>query len=227
MRLNCQKWRHRRYSARNQDGQGLAESAAAATIIIALTVAGILLITTTGKLIYYKIKLSSIAEAAAEYAADARFWLGAQRPYYDATNVEKQTGNMVKALMKMEGLDTSSVTCTVDQSLDKVVNVTLKADKLSLPTGGFLPSTTSITEIASQPYPNDRPHGLLGITFCKQPSPCGGIYLPTYGAGARASGPSGFPSSTSFPYWEGDGYTMAPLVGPFQNSDRGGTFKAY
>lgn len=226
MKVNCQSRQYRRLCVRNQVGQGLAESAAAATIIMALMVAGVLLIMTTGQLIYYKIKLCSIAEAAAEYAADARYWLGAQRPYYTVASVQTQTGNMAKALLKLEGFDTSSVTCTVDQTSDKVVSVTLKVDKLGLLTGGFLPSTTAVAETASQPYPNDRPNGLLGVTVCKQPSGCGGIYLPTYGAGARASGPSSYPSS-ALPYWEGAGYTKAPLVGPFQNGDQGGPFKSY
>lgn len=212
---------------RNNSGQGLVEAAAILVITTAVTVAAILVMMGTGQYLYYKIKLASIAEAAAEYAADNRFWLSATRPNYSAANTRTLTTTMVRSLLQQEEFPaTLPVVVTVDEGSSSVCTVQLQINNLRLTAAGPLARTVRIVETATQPYPNDPPIGLLGMSFCAPSSPCRGMYFPVFGAGTNTPPPSSFPAG-NFPYWAGGAMAKGDIPAPTQSVQLGPPFTGY
>lgn len=217
---------------RTARGQALAEGAAALIFITMLAVVSILFLIGTATLVYYKLKLAYVTDTAAVTAVQGRYWLGAQYPYplYNPVDVEKRTTDQAKSMMQQLGIG-SSPEVAVDQSSFRIATINIDAGGLKLMSGGVLPSSMTLKDIAARPYIQRHPIGVFGLTFnvTGVPNSGKGVYYPSYGAASGNSGPSSFPT-VNFPYWQGTLgpiYSPLPMYGPYQSWDGGGPFTGY
>lgn len=195
---------------RRQKGQAIIEGAAFLVAVIPLMVAFVLLTLFIGMFSYYHLATLQVADAGARSAVDDRYWLGVERPDYSAGKTTQRVQDAVTSLWHKVGLP-GTVSTTVDLDDPNTVVVTVTANSVPLPSGGFLPPTLSLQSKAAQPYNIDRPTGIIGLSNTYGTKGSMGIYIPTWGSGA-ANGPyhqlgpiPKFPPHTAAPYqWHMD-----------------------
>ncbi len=219
---------------RNSHGQALAEGAAALILLTAIIVGGVLLILGTGTLAYYKIKLATVTSAVAKVAVDGRYWLGAQRPDFNATTVQNNATTLATDLLGKAGFPSqviSSATVTVDFASDpNAAIVTIAVSYLPIVSGGILPSVASMQDTEAEPYILNRPIGVLRAGYQNMSGGTSdvvaGVNVPCYGTDVSSSilaGPSAYPDKSlfNFPVWCGTAYngmpSATPMKGPEQN----------
>jgi hypothetical protein len=172
------------HSRRTCRGQGIVETAAALIVIIMVFVGGVAMIADFGTYVCYKIRVSAIADAAAQYAADQTYWLGSRRPlaYFSDPQIQTLTDKVVTDLLTNEGLLDAPVNAPItSDTANGVCSVTVTAANLPMPIPlGIFPQSVSIVETAAAPYPNERPIAVLNANFTNG-SVNSGIILPTYG----------------------------------------------
>ena len=119
---------------RNSHGQALAEGAAALILLTAIIVGGVLLILGTGTLAYYKIKLATVTSAVAKVAVDGRYWLGAQRPDFNATTVQNNATTLATDLLGKAGFPSQVISSTLPPCYRELALVAkLRRDALPQP----------------------------------------------------------------------------------------------
>lgn len=209
-------------------GQAIVQSVLVLWLLTGILVGAVVVVASAGTAIYYSVKLSHVARAGARFAVHSRYWLGAQRPFYDASTTEADTIDIVKTMLTQMNLGDNPVSISVDQSDSDNCKVSVKVDQLPLWSAGFLPGFISVSVDGSQPWMNERPVGVFGLSFVVGGSKdSGGLYLPSYGAGGGNSGPSSFPFG-GFPYWESGTAVNPPgMAGPLQNNATGGKYQSY
>ncbi len=189
---------------RRQKGQAIAEGAAFLLILIPLMIGLVFLtlfIVING---YYHVILAQVADSGARSAVNQRYWLGAQRPDYDAAATGGNVQTLISSLWKTIGLP-GTITSTVDVSSPTIVTVSVYVTGAPIPTCGFLPAGLQLAATSAEPYNIDRPTGVLGFTVADPTNGNGNaLYLPAYGAGGLSpGGPSVYPSNGTYdaPYW--------------------------
>lgn len=170
-------------SCRRSTGQAIIEGVAMLTFLIPIMVGVTLLTLFIGIYSYYHLAILQVADAGARAAVDDRYWLGVERPEYKEANTENKIKNTVSDLWKRTGL-AGSVSTDVDLSDPKTVAVTVTANNVPIPSGGFLPAGLSLKSTAAQPCNIDSPTGLIGLSVTYNTTDTMGIYIPAFGAGA-------------------------------------------
>lgn len=149
-------------------------------LVVTALVTGILFILGTGAILYYKVKMSYIAERAAKYAADLP--LG-------TADLTTPTTNLATQMLADVGLPTNSAYVSVTPTTVGGVagaQVTVGEGKLALPGNGtIIPPFVSLTETASAPRDSWIPEGMLVLSCRHTNNTPGGpntaMAVPTYG----------------------------------------------
>src|SRR5438093_1124148 len=100
---------------RSQTGN-LAEAAAGLWLLTTIIVAGVFLLLMTGSILYFKLKLTYVAAAAARIAAHDRYFLGMEKPGWTQTATTTKVTTLVSSLLPQIGLTASTPSATVDFS---------------------------------------------------------------------------------------------------------------
>jgi hypothetical protein len=208
-------------TSRNSHGQGIILGVLVVMLLGAIICGGCVLLASIGTAMYYQQRFNHVAHAAARYAVNCNYWLGAQRPNVNIANTNTSTIAVATAMLGKMGVPAGQATVNVDQTNSDGCNVTIVIDGLQI-IQGIVSGTISVTAQGSEPWLAQAPIGLDAVGFAQTPE---GYFLPSYGAGAHTPGPQGPPHGFNrVPYWENGGFNglTPPIAGPFQNTVLGG-----
>jgi hypothetical protein len=129
----------KRRRMRSERGQGIAEGAAAISMIIPVSIGACLLIFNSGSGIYFKQKLEGVTHLAAQYAA----------AHAGDSNVEIETETFVENIMPEVGMTPNNLNVDIEElsmNENPMVKVTVANSFQVFGGGSVLPSQITLAE---------------------------------------------------------------------------------
>jgi hypothetical protein len=149
-------YRPLRRSIRNKKGQAIIEGAVVLWLITFLVVMGVLLILFTGFALYYKIKMSFVAQQVAAFMQNRANFIGVPRPVgtgpgqfdLSGTTVQaKALGNTLLTKFGLPAVSDDAITIVQPSGGSSIWEVTIVEDKIPIPFGGgFVPAIIKLSE---------------------------------------------------------------------------------
>lgn len=174
---------------RSACGQAIAESAAALSLITALSIGLILFILGVGTIEFYQLKLINVAQVMALDVVNSTFWEGRQVNAKPTTLDSTQQAKLQQLLADLQ-LPSSPTNFTATVTDDPShLNCVVKLTERGLPLigGGFIPNVVTLSASAVEPWGFDKPPFLVSIV-----TSIGPIEVPAY----RPQGFAGFPATS-------------------------------
>jgi hypothetical protein len=171
---------------RSRTGQAMVEGVVALSMIVAVTVAAVLLMINVGLCLYYKQKICFAAQQAAALAARQYAWGGYRRANLNVVALQNQTNALVDRTLQQMGViaagSTARPTTTIN---DAGVTINLRPSGLTiLGKTGVFPTVVSLRESVFTPITECAAPVLLEIRWPNnicQTGSANAVMVPAYG----------------------------------------------
>lgn len=208
---------------RNNYGQGIVMGVLVVSLLVGIIVGGCVFLVSVGTATYYQQRFNNIANAAAKFAVNSDYWLGAVRPDIDTSKTASSTQSITVLMLQQLGVSISKTDVQVDQNATALINevptpgcaVTITLSELPI-IQGILTGNLSLSAHGFEPWLDQAPVGVDQISTNNGST---GFYVPTYGLDSK-TGPAYLPDGfVCLPYWENGAYNgrKTTVLGPYQN----------
>lgn len=188
--------------------QALVESAAGTALIVFVFVLLIMFSINVYFALRYSADLKLIANEAAKVALTNKYWLGMQRPDYDANTAAMKAQNIANTLAKRLGMPPVQIEMQEDETEDgDIIEITAKVAGLPLPyTNAVFPTGISLSAVGLAVQPQGSVYAAIDINAhasanAKDKDVFDTVRLPVYGFFREKGvvlGPDGQPSRDRF-----------------------------